>query len=87
MNKSKLVRLAWTDLNRSYMEWILRDEFDLAIFNSDETYNKETDILVITRPESFNLELLKKYLDQGFKLLIVNLWEARPYVLAKEFEP
>lgn len=69
------------------MEWILRDEFDLAIFNSDETYNKETDILVITRPESFNLELLKKYLDQGFKLLIVNLWEARPFVLAKDFLP
>jgi hypothetical protein len=85
MSKSKLVRLAWTDLNSSYLEWILRDKFDLAIFNAEETYNKETDILVITRPESFNIELLKKYLDQGFKLLIVNLWEARPFVLSKDF--
>ena len=68
MSKPKLVRLAWTDLNSSYLEWILRDKFDLGIFNSDETYNKESDILVITRPESFNLKSLKKYLDQGFKI-------------------
>ena len=60
MSKPRLVRLAWTDLNSSYMEWTLRDTFDLAIFNSLETYNKETDILVLTRPESVNLELLKK---------------------------
>jgi hypothetical protein len=87
MHKPKLVRFAWTDLNSSYLEWILRDKFDLVTFNSDETYNKETDILVITRPESFNPDLLKKYLDQGFKLLIVNLWEARPFVLSKDFLP
>ena len=87
MSKPKLVRFAWTDLNSSYLEWILQDNFDLAIFNSEETYNKENDILVISRPEFFNLALLKKYLDQGFKLLIVNLWEARPFVLSKDFEP
>jgi hypothetical protein len=87
MSKPKLVRFAWTDLNSSYLEWILQDKFDLAIFNSDETYNKENDILVIGRPEYFNLESLKKYLDQGFKLLIVNLWEARPFVLSKDFDP
>jgi len=87
MNKPRLVRFGWTDLNSSYLEWVLRDKFDLEIFSADATYNKKTDILVITRPESFNLELLKKYLDQGFRLLIVNLWEARPYVLAKDFLP
>lgn len=87
MSKPTLVRFAWTDLNSSYLEWILRDKFDFAIFNSTSTYNKATDILVITRPESFNLELLKKYLDQGFRLLIVNLWEARPFVLSKDFLP
>ena len=87
MSKPTLVRFAWTDLNSSYLEWILQDKFDLAIFNPTNTYNKETDILVITRLESFNLELLKKYLDQGFRLLIVNLWEARPCVLSKDFLP
>jgi len=87
MSKPTLVRFAWTDLNSSYLEWILQDKFDLAILNSTNTYNKETDILVITRPESFNLESLKKYLDQGFRLLIVNLWEARPFVLSKDFLP
>ena len=87
MSKPTLVRFAWTDLNSSYLEWILQDKFNLAIFNPTNTYNKETDILVITRLESFNLELLKKYLDQGFRLLIVNLWEARPFVLSKDFLP
>ena len=87
MSKPTLVRFAWTDLNSSYLEWILQDKFDLAIFNPTNTYNKETDILVITRLESFNLESLKKYLDQGFRLLIVNLWEARPFVLSKDFLP
>lgn len=87
MSKPTLVRFAWTDLSSSYLEWILQDKFDLAIFNPTNTYNKETDILVITRLESFNLELLKKYLDQGFRLLIVNLWEARPFVLSKDFLP
>ena len=87
MNKPRLVRFAWTDLNSSYLEWILQDKFDLAIFNPTSTYNKATDILVITRLESFNLESLKKYLDQGFRLLIVNLWEARPFVLSKDFLP
>ena len=87
MSKPTLVRFAWTDLNSSYLEWILQDKFAIAIFNPTSTYNKATDILVITRPESFNIELLKKYLDQGFRLLIVNLWEARPYVLAKDFLP
>lgn len=87
MSKPTLVRFAWTDLNSSYLEWILQDKFAIAIFNPTSTYNKATDILVITRPESVNLELLKKYLDQGFRLLIVNLWEARPYVLAKDFLP
>ena len=87
MSKPRLVRFAWTDLNSSYLEWILRDKFDLTIFNSDETYDKNRDLLVMTRPESCNPELLKKYLDDGFKLLIVNLWEARPFVLSKDFLP
>ena len=87
MSKPTLVRFAWTDLNSSYLEWILQDKFDLAIFNPTNSYNKETDILVITRLESFNPESLKKYLDQGFRLLIVNLWEARPFVLSKDFLP
>jgi hypothetical protein len=31
--------------------------------------------------------MLIRFLDQGFRLLIANLWEARPYVLAKDFQP
>jgi len=91
MNKPKLVRLAFTDLNSSYLEWILQDKFNLAIFNPTNTYNKETDIFVITRLDTrlefYNKDLLIKLLDQGFKLLISNLWEARPFVLAKDFLP
>ena len=51
MSKPTLVRFAWTDLNSSYLEWILQDKFDLAIFNPTNTYNKETDILVILGSE------------------------------------
>lgn len=87
MNKFRLVRFGWTDLNSSYLEWILQQYFDLTIFVSQQTYNKNSDILVISRQENYNIDTIKKYLDQGFKLLIVNLWEARPYVLAKEFLP
>lgn len=86
MSKPRLVRFGWTDLNSSYLEWILQDKFELAIFNNAETYDKNTDLLVITRPESFNLDVLKKYLDAGFRLLIVNLWETRPFLLSKDFD-
>ena len=87
MNKFRLIRFGWTDFNSSYLEWILRNHVELLIYAENTPYSPTTDILVISRPEFYNKDLLIKFLDQGFKLLIANLWETRPYVLAKDFEP
>lgn len=87
MNKYKLVRLGWTDFNKDYLEWIFRDYFEPTNYIENTTYNPSTDILVISRPEFYYDKTLLEFLDQGFKLIVANLWEARPYVLAKEFEP
>lgn len=82
-----LIRIGWTDINKDYLEWALQKHFNLKIYIENTTYNKSEDILVISRPEFYNKEILIRFLDQGFRLLIVNLWEARPYVLAKDFRP
>jgi hypothetical protein len=87
MTKINLIRMGWTDINKDYLEWTLQNQFELKVYVEKESYNIKSDILVITRPEFYNKEILFKFLDQGFKLLIVNLWEARPFVLSKDFLP
>lgn len=87
MHKFNLVRVGWTDLNSSYLEWILQQDFNLSIYVQDTIYNKETDILVVSRPEFFNNDILIKFLSDGFKVILANLWEARPFLLARDFEP
>lgn len=77
--------MGWTDLNSSYIEWVLREHVELLVYVDGTRYDPATDILVISRPENYNTDNLLEFLDQGFKLLIVNLWEARPFVLAKDF--
>lgn len=83
----RLVRVGWTDLNSSYLEWILSQNFTLDVFNYNNTYNKDQDIIVISRPEVFNKNDLLKLLDTGFRVIFANLWEARPYVLAQDYAP
>ncbi len=85
--KFRLVRIGWTDLNSSYLEWVLQKNFDLTVFNINESYNKDSDIIVISRLESFNKDSVLKFLEDGFRVIFANLWEARPYVLASEYEP
>jgi hypothetical protein len=85
MSKIRLIRMGWTDFNSSYIEWVLRNHFELLVYVDGTAYDPTTDIIVISRPEFYNMEILIKFLDRGFRLLIVNLWEARPYVLAKDF--
>lgn len=82
-----LVRVGWTDLNSSYLEWILQKHFKLSIYNQDNVYNKNQDILVVSRPEFFNKDILNKFLSNGYKVILANLWEARPFMLAKDVEP
>ena len=79
--------MGWTDINKDYLEWTLQKQFNLKVYVENTNYNNSEDIFVISRPEFYNKEILIRLLDQGFRLLIVNLWEARPYVLAKDFQP
>jgi len=49
--KPRLVRMSWSDLNSSYLEWILKDYFDLDIYNFNETYDKSNTVFVVSRME------------------------------------
>jgi hypothetical protein len=84
MNKPRLVRVGWTDFHSSYLEWVLKGYFSLENYNPDENYDKNC-ILVISRRESLDVELIKKYLEQGNKLILANPWEAQPFFKAEEF--
>jgi hypothetical protein len=82
-----LIRMGWTDINKDYLEWTLQKRFNLKVYVENTNYNIKTDIIVISRPEFYNREILFKFLDQGFRMIIANLWEARPYILSKDFLP
>lgn len=86
MNKPKLVRVGWTDLNSSYLEWILQAYFELTVYDHNKQYTKN-DIITVSRPEFYNKDILIKHLDQGNRVVLANLWEARPFMLVKDFEP
>ena len=85
MSKIRLIRIGWTDLNSSYLEWLLTPHFHLEVFDQTTTYNKQDCVLVITRPEYWVDDLLMPYLEDGFKLIIANLWESRPFFLSSKF--
>jgi hypothetical protein len=38
--KPRLVRMSWSDLNHSYLEWILKDYFDLDKYHNPLTEQK-----------------------------------------------
>jgi len=87
MSKLRLIRMSWTDFNSSYIEWILKDYFTLEIYNPSSTYTREDCIFVASRRTHWQEEITEKYLSQGFRLILANPWEARPFFSAKEFEP
>ena len=84
--KPRLIRMSWSDLNSSYLEWILKDYFDLDIYNFNETYDKSNTVFVVSRPEHVHPQLIEKHISQGYKLILANLWEARPFFQPKELQ-
>jgi hypothetical protein len=70
MSKINLVRVGWTDLNSSYLEWILQTEFDLSVYNNTKTYNKDTDILVVIGLQEFACLWMEEHY-QCTKLVLV----------------
>ena len=64
MSKPTLVRMSWTDLNSSYLEWILQEYFTLETYNLNKTYDRESTIFVVS------LCLLLTYLnDYGCEVI------------------
>ena len=85
MSKPRLVRIGWTDLNSSYLEWILAEYFILENYNSTTEYSKDC-IFVISRTEYW-IPTLEKYLEKGCKFIFANQWEAAPFFTVDQFAP
>lgn len=79
-----LVRIGPTDFNSDYLEWIFAQYFKLSNYNPTTSYNKDS-LFVFSRPNNYSEKFLPELLSEGHKLIIANPWEARPYVLAKDF--
>ena len=86
MMKLNIVSFGTTDFYYGPVIEIFKEHFDFELFQTDKTYDKSTTIFAITRAENLRPEVFS-YLEQGYPLLIVNLWEARPYFPVIEFAP
>lgn len=84
LKKLNLITVGFVDFNYDHVEWIFRDYFNFKPFDPNETYNKETDILVVSRPfhwneQNWNNKIQENVLDKGVRVILADLWEARPY--------
>lgn len=84
MNKPRLIRVGWTDLNSSYLEWILSQYFILENYNQNINYDKDC-IFVVSRREYWNNTLHRQCLENNNKIILVNTWEAQPFFKNKNF--
>jgi hypothetical protein len=92
MNKLRLIFLGVTDFSSEYTINILTEYFILEYFSPIETYNPQTCIFVVSYPSQFKSlnkteNDLVDYLDQGFRIIFANIWEARPYLKIDKFIP
>jgi hypothetical protein len=79
-----LVRIGPTDFSSNHLEWLLATQFRLSMFDPTVPYDKDT-LFVISRPNNYAEGFIDKILEQGHKLVIANPWEARPYLLSKDY--
>jgi len=79
-----LITVGHIDFNYDHVKWIFSDYFNFEEYDPSKVYNKESDIIVISRPFHWNDNIKSHVLDRGCKMLIVDLWEARPYFLSSE---
>jgi hypothetical protein len=80
-----LVRIGPTDFNSNYLEWIFAEHFNLLNYDPTYIYDKSC-LFVFSRPNNYAEHFLPKLLSDGHKIIIANPWEARPYLLAKDFK-
>jgi len=81
----KLVTVGPTDFNYSHIEWMFRDHFTFSPFDPSATYIKNEHVFLVSRPDYWNDSIIDNYLSRGFRLILANLWEARPYFLPSKF--
>ena len=77
-----LITVGHIDFNYDHVEWIFRDYFNFKPFDPNETYNKETDILVVSRPFEWNETnrqmsdtIQQNVLDKGIRVILADLWK------------
>jgi hypothetical protein len=89
MNKKKLIFIGCTDFTPGYISNIFKDYYDIEYYNTFLTYDKNLCTLVVTYNKNTGVsdEDLCVLLDRGFKLIIVNTWEARSYFIVEKFKP
>jgi hypothetical protein len=87
MGKINFVTVGPTDLNYSHIEWIFNKYFTFESYSPSKQYNKNNNIFVVSRLDHWHDNLIPQYLEQGYKLILANLWEARPYFLSNKFTP
>jgi len=84
MNKINLITVGHIDFTYDHVKWLFNDYFNFEEYDPNKVYNKELDIIVTSRPFNWNDNIKSHVLDRGCKMLIVDLWEARPYFLSSE---
>jgi len=85
MNKIQLITVGSTDFNYSHVEWLFNDYIDFQLYDPNKTYEKDSCIFIVSRPDYWNDSIIEQYLAVGFRLILVNLWEARPYFSPNKF--
>ena len=85
MAKVNLIMIGSTDLNYSHVEWMFNDHFNFQLYNPNDTYDKNNCIFIVSRPDYWHDSIIEQYLARGFRLILANLWEARPYFLPSKF--
>ena len=80
-----LVRIGPTDFSSDYLEWIFAEHFKLSNYNLNQSYDQDC-LFVISRPNNYSEHILANVLAQGHRVIIANPWEARPYLLANDYE-
>jgi len=78
MNKIRLINIGGTDLYTPYLMEIFEKWFVMELYDSTNTYDKNNCVFVITRGDHWD-NIIEKYLDNGYKLILANAWEAHPY--------
>ena len=84
--KTRLVLVDWNDFSAPHVEAVLGDYFDIEQFNSEVQYDKTTTTFVISTKSIHSDRVIEDYVNHGYRLLIVNLWEARPFFKTHELE-